>query len=120
MTDRASLYERIGGADAVKPAVDLLYRRVLEDPLLARFFDGVDIARLRAHQRAFVTAVLGGPELFVGRPLEVAHRGLDIDDLAFDGMVDHMVAALRDLGVDDETAAEVVEKLEVLRPKVVT
>jgi len=115
----ASLYERVGGEEAVKPAVALFYQRVLDDPELSGFFDGVDMSRLRAHQRAFVTAALGGPELFVGRSLRNAHAGLRIDNRAFDAVVDHLVCALRDLGVDDETAAEVAEQLEPMRSEIV-
>ena len=115
-----SLYERVGGEEAVKPAVALFYQRVLDDPELSGFFDGVDMSRLRAHQRAFVTAALGGPELFVGRPLDAAHHGLHIDDAAFDGVVDHLVCALRDLGVSDDIAAEVATELEPLRSQIVT
>jgi len=115
-----SLYERVGGEHAVKPAVALFYQRVLEDPELSGYFEGIDMPRLRAHQRAFVTAALGGPELFVGRSLHDAHAGLRIDDRAFDAVVDHLVCALRDLGVDDETAAEVAERLEPMRSEIVT
>jgi len=115
-----SLYERVGGESAVKPAVALFYHRVLEDPELADYFRGVDMTRLRAHQRAFVTAALGGPELFVGRSLHDAHAGLRIDDRAFDAVVDHLVGALRDVGVDDEAAAEIAERLEPLRAEIVT
>jgi hemoglobin len=114
-----SLYERVGGEDAVKPAVALFYQRVLEDPELADYFRGVDMTRLRAHQRAFVTAALGGPKLFLGRSLHDAHSGLRIDDQAFDAVVDHLICALRDLGVDDETAAEIAEQLEPLRVDIV-
>src|SRR3954447_25671003 len=96
-TGEPSLYERIGGDDIVRPAVRLFYQRMLADSLLSGYFTGVDIPRLRAHQRAFVSAALGGPRLFVGRPLEMAHRGLGIDDLAFDAMVDHLVGTFRDL-----------------------
>jgi hemoglobin len=119
MSDR-SLFDRVGGEAAIKPAVALLYQRVLSDPALSSYFDGVDLHRLRAHQRAFVTAALGGPELFVGRPLDAAHHGLHIDDAAFDGVVDHLVCALRDLGVSDDIAAEVATELEPLRSQIVT
>jgi hemoglobin len=114
-----SLYNRIGGEAIVRPAVALFYQRVLDDPELSGYFTGVDLGRLRAHQRAFVTAVLGGPELFAGRPLEIAHRGLAITDSSFEAMVDHLVAALRDLGVSERLAADVVGKLESFRSRVV-
>jgi hemoglobin len=118
MTDR-SLYERVGGDAVVTPAVALFYRRVQDDPELASYFAGVDMSRLRAHQRAFLTAALGGPALFAGRSVEVVHRGLGIDDAAFDAMVDLLIGALRDLGLDAVTAAEVAPELEHLRAAIV-
>jgi len=114
-----SLYERLGGDAVVTPAVALFYRRVQDDPTLSAYFDGVDMARLRAHQRAFLAAAFGGPAMFAGRPAEVAHRGLGIDDEAFDAMIDHLIGALRDLGLDAGTAAEVAPELEYLRQLVV-
>ena len=68
----------------------MFYQRVLDDPELSGFFDGVDMSRLRAHQRAFVTAALGGPELFVGRSLRNAHAGLRIDNRAFDAVAEQL------------------------------
>jgi NTE family protein len=60
-----SIYDSIGGAAAVRAAVDDFYDRVLADPELAPFFDGTDMRRLKAHQRSFVAAAIGGPELAV-------------------------------------------------------
>ena len=114
-----TLYERVGGDAVIGPAVALFYRRVQDDPTLARYFAGIDIIRLRAHQRAFLAAAFGGPELFSGRPLSAAHAGLDIDDLAFDTMIDQLICALRDLGLDQATAAQVTPELERFRSEVV-
>jgi len=35
-----SLYERIGGEDAVNAAVDVFYRKVLADDRINKFFEG--------------------------------------------------------------------------------
>ena len=114
-----SLYERVGGDAIVTPAVALFYRRVLDDPELSSYFAGTDMSRLRSHQQAFLTAALGGPTMFCGRPIEIAHKGLGIDDSAFDAMVDHLIGALRDLGLDERTAVDVAPELEHLRAKIV-
>ena len=45
-----SLYKRIGGAGAVQATVEVFYKRVLGDPLLAPFFQGVDMGRQKAKQ----------------------------------------------------------------------
>ena len=59
-----SLFARIGGAAAVCATVDVFYRRVLDDPLLAPFFQGVDMAKQRAKQ-------VGGEWGGVGRDAEL-------------------------------------------------
>jgi hemoglobin len=47
-----SIYDTIGGASAVRAAVDDFYARVLADARLAPFFAETELERLRAHQRA--------------------------------------------------------------------
>jgi len=69
-----SIYDSIGGAPAVRLAVDKFYGRVLNDPQLAPYFAGVsDIDKLKAHQRAFIAAAVGGPEIYRGRDMGAAH-----------------------------------------------
>jgi hemoglobin len=112
-------FEELGGDAGVKTAVAIFYNRVLADPELAPFFDGVDVGRLRMHQRAFLTAALGGPELFTGRGLEQAHAGRGIDDAAFDRLLDHLAETLGDLGLSAGSVAVVREHVEELRTRIV-
>src|SRR5688572_25462671 len=64
MSSKTSIYEAIGGADAVSLAVDAFYDRVLADPLLLPLFTNTAIPRLKSHQKAFFTWVLGGPNAY--------------------------------------------------------
>lgn len=114
-----SLYEQVGGNDAVKAAVTVFYNRVLADDALATWFEGIDISRLRAHQRAFLAAALGGPELFTGRDLASAHAGMAITNDAFDAIIEHLAVTLGDLGASADIVAEVRVKLEAMRGSVV-
>ncbi len=114
-----SVYDEIGGAAPVKAAVTVFYDRVLADPSLAHWFAGVDMSRLKAHQRAFLAAALGGPELFSGRDMKGAHAGLDITPEAFDSVVEHLTVSLHDLGIADDVVASIRERLEPLRSDVV-
>jgi hemoglobin len=59
----ASVYDEIGGADSVSAAVQHFYEKVLADPTLASYFEGIDVPKLKAHQRAFIAAALGGSVL---------------------------------------------------------
>ena len=69
---------------AISAAVDDFYVRVTADPRLAGFFDGTDIATLRRHQVAMLSAATGGPIEYRGRIMSLAHAGLAITDEHFD------------------------------------
>ncbi|GAA4084569.1 group I truncated hemoglobin [Nocardioides kongjuensis] len=114
-----SAYDAIGGAGAVKAVVAVFYQRVLDDPDLRDWFEGIDLGRLKAHQRAFLSHALGGPELFAGRPLAQAHAGLEITDDAFDAVAEHLVMTLHDLGAGAEQIDQVRAALEARREVVV-
>jgi hemoglobin len=115
-----SVYDEVGGAPAVKAAVTVFYDRVTADPDLAQWFENVDLTRLKAHQRAFLAAALGGPELFSGRSLADAHANLAITPEAFDAVVEHLATSLHDLGVADDVIDRVRVRLDGLRSEVVT
>jgi hemoglobin len=115
-----SIYDSIGGAPAVQAAVGNFYTRVLDDPALAPFFAGTDLSRLKAHQRSFIAAAIGGPEIYAGRDMAAAHAGLRISDADFDAVVGHLVDTLTELGVPPETIGQIGGALAPLRADIVT
>lgn len=105
----SSLYERLGGAAAVNAAVDVFYAKVMADPTLAPFFDGVDMPRQKAMQRAFLTVAFGGPNGYSGRGLRAAHSGSvkrGLNGTHYDAVVGHLGATLAELGVPKELIVE--------------
>jgi hemoglobin len=114
-----TLYEELGGGRAVSDIVELLYNAVMADPALVRYFDGIDIGRIKAHQYAFLTAVLGGPEYYAGRSVRRAHKGLRITDEHFERMLEYLVVALEKVGADPSAAEAMVGKLRAFRGDVV-
>lgn len=115
-----TIYEQLGGAPAVNAAVDIFYGKVLADAGLAPYFDDTDMAHLKAHQRAFITAAVGGPAGYSGRDMAAAHAGLDIDKAAFDAVVGHLVATLVELDVDEETIGQIGAQLLPLEDVIVS
>ncbi len=117
---RGSIYDEIGGAPAVGALVDGLYERLIADPDLMAYFDGRDMAGLRAHQRALVTIALGGTtEEYGGRMMQPAHAGLAVTNEAFDKVLGHLQAALIGAGVAPATSSKVLAILQPLRTDVV-
>ncbi|MBJ7521041.1 MAG: group 1 truncated hemoglobin [Solirubrobacteraceae bacterium] len=115
-----SIYDDIGGRDAVSAAVDIFYDLVLADDLLAPYFEGRDMARQQAHMRAFLATALGGPDVYAGRDMAAAHAGLHISDAVFDRVVELLVATLQQLEVPADIIAAIGAKLAPLRPQIVT
>ena len=97
-----SLYDAVGGADALRTAVDRFYAAVLADPQLAPYFEGKDVSAIKRHQVLLLTTVLGGPEQYAGRDLGVAHAGLGVTGDDYDRTVAHLVDVLTGLGVEGE------------------
>ena len=114
-----SIYTAIGGAAALSAAVDDFYRRVLADDELAGYFTGADVDRVKAHQRMFIAAAIGGPAAYRGRPMRDAHAGLRIRDADFDRVVGHLAATLTALGVGGPTIEAIAELLVPLREQIV-
>jgi hemoglobin len=77
-----SIYEAIGGREALVTVVDDFYERVLADADLAVFFRGTSLPRLKGMQVEFFTAALGGPDEYRGRSMKDVHRGRGITALA--------------------------------------
>lgn len=50
-----TLFAKLGGHAAITAAVDIFYTRVVADPELARFFEGVDMQTQRVKQQGFMT-----------------------------------------------------------------
>lgn len=115
-----TIYDQIGGQPVIKTATTVFYGRVTNDAALSQWFDGVDISRLRAHQRAFLAAALDGPQLFTGLDLGESHADKAITDDAYTRVVAHLVTTLEDLGVAERILTEVELRLEALRTQVVT
>ena len=113
-----TLYERIGGEPAVNAAVDIFYRKVLNDYRINRFFDGVDMEKQAAKQKAFLTMAFGGPHSYTGEDMRKGHAHLvkmGLDDSHFDAVVENLGATLIELNVPQELINEVVAICETTR-----
>ena len=115
----ASVYDEIGGGEAVAAAVDDLYGRLLDDPELAHYFAGKDMRKHTAHVRAFIAAALGGPNLYGGLDMRAAHGHAGITGPHFERTVGHLVATLNALGLSEHSIAAVGERILPLREQIV-
>jgi len=117
-----SLYARLGGEPVLALAIERFYARVMVDDRLRVFFDTLDLGPLVRKQIAFMSHVLGGPEVYGGRDLRNAHaklvHHLGLSDEHFDAVVDHLHATLAELGVSEPLIWEVLARVAATRNEV--
>jgi hemoglobin len=117
-----TLFERIGGTNAIARLVDTFYERVLEDPTLAPFFKGVEMTKLRRMQLELFSAALEGPVRYTGRPMIQAHRHLNIGLHHYQRFVRHLFDTLSDAGFElsEQERYEVIGRLNLLTDEVMS
>src|SRR5437867_1963729 len=73
-----SLYQRLGGYDAIAAVTDDFIGRLATNKQLARFFAGHSkdsLGRIRQHVVEQICAAAGGPCLYTGRDMKTSHQG---------------------------------------------
>jgi hemoglobin len=117
----SSLYEKIGGEGAVNAAVDIFYRKVLKDDRIKRFFDGVDMTKQAAKQKAFLTMAFGGPHNYSGADMRKGHAHLvakGLNDSHFDAVMENLGATLKELNVPADLIGQAAAIAESTRKDV--
>ena len=96
MTDK-TLYERLGGYDAITAVVNEFLPRLMSDSQLGRFWDnrGEDgINREKQLLIDYLCMSAGGPMLYTGRDNKTSHKGMGITESDWEKLVDHLNATL--------------------------
>lgn len=115
-----SIYEQIGGAEAVATVVDDFYVRVLADEALSGFFTGVNMSRLKGLQTEFFCVALGGPETYSGAPMRDVHQGRGILQDHFNLVAGHLIGALTAAGVPLNLVDEIIAAISPLSADIVS
>jgi hemoglobin len=96
-TQEKSLYERLGGYNAIAAVVDDFVGRLIQDPQFSRFFAGFSTdskKRIRQHIVDQLCAAAGGPCLYTGRDMKTSHQGIGISEADWNAAAKHLVASL--------------------------
>lgn len=117
-----SLYDRLGGYEAVSAVVDDFAGKLFEDPVVgARFFGMSDDSRegFRQKNKNLVCAATGGPCKIISRPAATTHGGLGIKASEFAIVAQHLVDTLNKFDVPEKEHNELMAIIGSLRPDIV-
>ena len=117
-----SLYERLGGYDAIRAVVNNLLPRLQADAVLGRFWQnrGVDgIEREKQLLVDFLCAQAGGPMYYTGRDMVLSHRGMKVSERDWTAFIAHLNATLDAFNVPQAERADVVAFIQSTRAEIV-
>lgn len=92
-----TLYQRLGGYDAIAAVADDLLARLKADPQLARFWAHRGDDGLRREQQLlvnFLCSSAGGPLYYTGRDMKLIHEGMRISESDWTAFMTHLEATL--------------------------
>ncbi len=117
-----TLYERLGGYDAVSAVVADFDGKLFHDPVVgARFFGMSDDSRegFRQKNQNLICNGTGGPCKVISRSAAKTHDGLGIKASEFDIVAQHLVDTLNKFKVPEKEHEELMAIIGTLRPDIV-
>ena len=118
-TQMKSLYDRMGGLDALTAAFDSFVARLQGDDRVNRKLARTDIPRLKKELVDQLCEETGGPCTYTGRNMREAHAGLKITDGEFDALMQDLEATLDEFNVPKAEHDAVVGLLLPMRDEIV-
>jgi hemoglobin len=117
--EQRSLYQRLGGSEAIPAVVDDFVARCAADTRINGKFARTDVPRLKKMLVDQVTAATGGPVTYAGRSMKETHDGMGVTAGEFDALVSNLVATLDRFSVPAAEQQELLGILGTLRGDIV-
>jgi hemoglobin len=115
----ASLYERLGGLDAITAVVESFVGRCAGDGRINSKFARTEVPRLKKMLVDQVCEAAGGPCTYTGRSMRDTHEGMGVTAGEFDALVEDLVATLDEFGVPKSEQDELLSLLGPMRGDIV-
>src|SRR5271165_257921 len=118
----ASLYSRLGGYESIAAVVDDLLPRLRADALLSRFWTSPRSVDTNNRERQlaidYIAAAAGGPTIYLGRDMTLAHKGMGISKADYEAFMRCLSVTLDTFGVPEPERGEVVAFALSLEPEI--
>jgi hemoglobin len=115
-----SLYDRLGGYDAITAVVDDFVGNVARDKRINKFFANANIGRLKARLVEQICQGTGGPCIYSGGDMRSVHAGMGIRSQDFNALVQDLGKTLNKFKVPKREQGELVAILAPMKKDIVT
>lgn len=116
---QTSLYDGLGGKDAITAVVDDFVAGCAADSRINAKFAKSDIARLKAMLVDQVCEATAGPCTYMGRDMRETHKGMGVTTGEFDALVEDLVSTLDRFSVPPPEREELLGLLGPMKTDVV-
>ena len=117
-----TLYQRLGGREAIKLVVDDFVANMAADPRVNGRFKGLDAARVAKLQTNLADQICdaaGGPCAYLGRDMKTTHTGMGITEAEWTATVEDLVKALNKFKVGQKEQQELLGALGAMKKDIV-
>ena len=111
----ASLYERLGGTEGITSIASDLVDIHVANPTIAPRYAASDLAKVKHAAATFFISGTGGPDVYEGKDMLSAHRGMNINNDEFVAVLDDAMEALERNGIGQREKEEVGLKASINR-----
>ena len=119
-----SLYERLGRTDGIRKLARTIVDSHLENPIVQKRYEPLaqDPQRFELvlqHVVDFLEQGSGGPAVYKGKSMPEAHAGMNISSEEFLAVLDDIMSALQQHGIDEQSQKDVLAISYSLKPQIV-
>ncbi|HEV7556870.1 MAG TPA: group 1 truncated hemoglobin [Kofleriaceae bacterium] len=114
-----SLYDRLGGKDAIQKVVTDFVGNVVADKRINKFFAKTDGKKLIGLLTDQVCEATGGPCKYKGKNMADAHKGMKITDADFTALVEDLTKSLDKFKVPEKEKGELLGALGGMKGDIV-
>ena len=115
----STLYERLGGSQAITQIVSDLVDIHTQNPRIAPRFAASDLPKVKHAAATFFITGSGGPNCYQGKDMLSAHKGMNIDAEEFVAVLDDALEALEKNNVGQREKEEVLYILYSMRREII-
>jgi hemoglobin len=117
-----TLYERLGGYDAISAVVNDLLPRLMSDSQLGRFWENRGEDGINREEQLlidFLCSRAGGPLLYTGRDNKTSHKGMGISESDWEKFIGHLNATLDNFQLPQQERSDVIGFIESTKADIV-
>ena len=114
-----SLYERLGGLEAITAVVRAVVDRQMKDDRINQKFTRTNVDRLIKEFVDLICQATGGPCTYTGRDMTEAHHDMGVTNGEFQAFVEDVVAVLDGFNVGKAEQDELLNTLAPLQGEIV-